>query len=178
MGADPVQLGLVTSLGRPGGNITGATLLSSDQIQKRLQLLHDVVPTAKLFGLLQNPDNSGRNSSSGRTMLELAQDAARSLGVTIEVASVRTVGEFGAAFASLREKRIDALATSSDALFYSGRERLVALALDHEKLKPAFEFAEFITSSSSEELPAAALRSPDALFCVFPLAAVWISNPS
>jgi putative ABC transport system substrate-binding protein len=128
MGADPVQLGLVASLGRPGGNITGVTVLASDQIQKRLQLLHDVVPNARVFGLLQNPGNAGAITSSGRTVLELAADTARSLGITIELANVRTVGDFDAAFASLKEKRIDALATGADALFYDGRERLAALA--------------------------------------------------
>jgi putative ABC transport system substrate-binding protein len=65
MGADPVQLGIVDGLSRPGGNVTGATTLASDQLQKRLQLLHDAVPTAKVFGLIINPDNFGRTSSGG-----------------------------------------------------------------------------------------------------------------
>ena len=65
MGADPVQLGIVDGLSRPGGNVTGATTLASDQLQKRLQLLHDAVPTAKVFGLVVNPDNFGRTSSGG-----------------------------------------------------------------------------------------------------------------
>jgi putative ABC transport system substrate-binding protein len=65
MGADPVQLRIVDGLSRPGGNITGTTSLASDQLQKRLQLLHDAVPTAKVFGLIINPDNFGRTSSRG-----------------------------------------------------------------------------------------------------------------
>ena len=65
MGADPVQLGIVDGLSRPGGNITGITSLASDQVQKRLQLLHDAVPTAKVFGLIINPDNFGRTSYGG-----------------------------------------------------------------------------------------------------------------
>ena len=128
MGADPVQLGIVDGLSRPGGNITGVTVLAADQIQKRLQLLHDAVPMAKVFGFIVNPDNFGRTSSGGRTPVELAQEAVTSWGGTIEVAQARTVGDFDAAFASLAEKRINALATASDTLFASGHERLVELA--------------------------------------------------
>jgi putative ABC transport system substrate-binding protein len=131
MGADPVQLGLVASLGRPGGNITGITSLAADQIQKRVQLLHDAVPNAKLFGLIINPANFGPTSSAGRTALELVQEATRSWGVTVAVAPARTVRDIKSAFASLVEQRIDALATSSDALFYSGREQLISLAAQH-----------------------------------------------
>jgi len=128
MGADPVQLGIVDGLSRPGGNITGVTTLAADQLQKRLQLLHDAVPTAKVFGLIINPDNFGRTSSAGRTPVELARDAVSGWRGTIEVAQARTVGDYDAAFASLAERRINALATSSEALFGSGQERLVALA--------------------------------------------------
>jgi putative ABC transport system substrate-binding protein len=128
MGADPVQLGIVDGLSRPGGNITGVTTLAADQLQKRLQLLHDAVPAAKVFGLIINPDNFGRTSSGRRTPVELAQDAVSSWGGTIEVAQARTVSDFDAAFASLAEKRINALATQADTLFRSRHERLVALA--------------------------------------------------
>jgi putative tryptophan/tyrosine transport system substrate-binding protein len=130
MGADPVQLGLVTSLNRPGGNITGATQLSVDSNQKRLQLLHDLVPNAKVFGHLINPDNLAP-SSSGHTVVELVQDTARIWGVTVEVAHVRTVADFDAAFASLAEKRIDGLIVGSEAMFYSRYDRLVALAAQY-----------------------------------------------
>jgi putative ABC transport system substrate-binding protein len=128
MGADPVQLRIVDGLSRPGGNITGVTTLASDQVQKRVQLLHDAAPAAKVFGLIINPDNFGRTSSVGRTPVELTQDAVSSWGGTIEVAKARTVGDFDAAFASLVERRIDALTTTSDQLFNSNYERLVALA--------------------------------------------------
>jgi putative ABC transport system substrate-binding protein len=128
MGADPVQLGIVDGLARPGRNITGVTGLVGDQLQKRLQLLHDAVPMAKVFGLIINPDNFGRTSSGGRTPIELAQEAVSSWGGTLEVAQARTIGDFDAAFASLAERRINALATQSEALFRSGQERLVALA--------------------------------------------------
>jgi putative ABC transport system substrate-binding protein len=130
-GVDPVQVGLVASLARPGGNITGLTVLSADQVQKRLQLLHDVVPDAKVFGFLLNPDNAGVMSSNGRTVLELAEATVRSWGVTIEVARARMVEDFDAAFASLKERRVQALATQADPVFDLGRDRLVALAAQH-----------------------------------------------
>jgi putative ABC transport system substrate-binding protein len=129
MGADPVQLGLVASINRPGGNITGVTSLTADLIQKRLQLLHDAVPNAKTFGLLENPDNLGAPNAAGRTAIELALDAVRVWGGTIGAAYARTVGDLDAAFASLVKVKVDALATSADAQF--NRERLVALATQH-----------------------------------------------
>jgi putative ABC transport system substrate-binding protein len=130
MGADPVQLGLVASLNRPGGNITGATDQSVDSNQKRLQLLHDLLPNAKTFGHLVNPDNLAP-SSAGRTVIELAQDTVRVWGVAVEVAYARTVADFHAVFASLAEKRIDGLVVGSEALFTSGRDRLIALAAQY-----------------------------------------------
>jgi putative ABC transport system substrate-binding protein len=131
MGADPVGLGIVASLAKPGGNVTGITSLSSDQLEKRLQLLRDVVPSAKTFGLIINPGNQGPTSSVGRTPVELAQHAVRSWGGTVEVAQARTAQDFDQAFADLKQKKIDALLTQSDVLFYSGRERLVALAAQY-----------------------------------------------
>jgi putative ABC transport system substrate-binding protein len=131
MGADPVQLGLVASFNKPGGNITGITNLASDLTQKRVQFLRDLAPAAKIFGYLFNADNAGVNSSAGRTNLELTQDAVRAWGGTVEAAPVRTVAEFDAAFSHLASKRVDALTTSGDAIFTSGRERLVALVAQY-----------------------------------------------
>jgi putative tryptophan/tyrosine transport system substrate-binding protein len=133
MGADPVQLGVVTSLNRPGGNITGVIGLGIDLVQKRLQLLHELVPNAKVFGLLLNPENLGPSSSAGRTQIELAQDAVRVWGGTLHVAYARTISDLDAAFASLSEKRTDAVAHGADGLFNSGADRLVALAAQHAK---------------------------------------------
>jgi putative ABC transport system substrate-binding protein len=94
-------------------------------------LLHDLVPNAKVFGLLINPNNLVYTSSAERTQIELAEDAVRTWGGTLRVAHARTVDEFDAAFASLAGKQIDALVTPADALFISGLERLVALAAQH-----------------------------------------------
>jgi putative tryptophan/tyrosine transport system substrate-binding protein len=118
-GGDPVQL-----------HITGFTALTRDHLQIRLQLLHDAVPTAKVFGLIINPDNFGPVPFGlGQRMPdELAQDVVSSWGGTIEIAQTRTVGDFDAAFASFAERRINALTTQSNTLFRSGHERLVELA--------------------------------------------------
>jgi len=128
MGADPVQTGLVTSLNRPGGNVTDVTVLSGDIVQKRMQLLHDLLPDSRVFGFLENPDNLGPNTSDGRTALQQAQDAVRIWGGTLQVALVRSVGELGAAFKSLSEKRARLDIRRN---VHSGRERLIALAVQH-----------------------------------------------
>ncbi len=121
-GVDPVELGLVASIGRPGANITGVTVLAADLTQKRMQLLHDVVPAAKVFGFLFSTDNPGGfNSSNGRADSRTLQDVVRSWGGSIEIAGVRTVAEFEAAVAGLAKRRIEALATSGDVLFGGGQ---------------------------------------------------------
>jgi ABC-type uncharacterized transport system substrate-binding protein len=126
-GIDPVELGLVASIGRPGANITGVTVLAADLVQKRMQLLHDVIPAAKVFGFLFNPDNPARpNSSNGRGTL---QDVVRSWGGSIESAGVRTVAEFEPAVAGLAKRRIEALATSGDVVFGGGQ--LAPIAARH-----------------------------------------------
>jgi putative ABC transport system substrate-binding protein len=127
MGADPVQLGLVPSLDRPGGNITGVTTLAGDVTQKRLQVLHDLVPNAKAFGMLLNPDNGGA-PSSGRAYVDLATDAVRAWGAELKVVEVRAIGDFDDAFPTLVEKRVDAIFTTGDSVFRSGEEQLIALA--------------------------------------------------
>ena len=145
MGADPVQLGVVASLNRPGGNITGVTVLASELTQKRMQLLHELVPNAKVFGFLHNPDNDNGRSPSGQSPIELAQSAAATWGATFETAATRSVDEFDPALAHLVKRRIDALATSADALFISARARLIALTLQH-KIPAIFHAAETVRS--------------------------------
>jgi putative ABC transport system substrate-binding protein len=122
MGADPVQNGLVASLNRPGANITGMTQLQGVLVSKRMQMLHDLVPNAKVFGVLSNPNNN-----TG-TILKDSQDAARALGGTIEIASARSEADFEAAFAGLAQRRVDALNVLPDTLFSAHPERLAALA--------------------------------------------------
>jgi putative ABC transport system substrate-binding protein len=123
MGADPVRYGIVASLNRPDGNITGATQFASGLVAKRVGLLHDIIPNAKAFGFLVNPDNPGVP-----LFLKDAQDAARAYSDTIQVENARSERDFDAAFARLAQNRIDALAVLPDSLFTAQRDRLVALA--------------------------------------------------
>jgi putative ABC transport system substrate-binding protein len=123
MGANPVALGLVASFNRPGGNITGVTTIVVDILQKRLQLLHDLVPNARRFGYLVNPDNPER--------VELAKNTVRTWGGTIDVASARTVPDFDAAFAEFAERHVEAVVISGDALFASEPARLFRLAAQY-----------------------------------------------
>jgi putative ABC transport system substrate-binding protein len=103
MGANPVALGLVASFNRPGGNITGATTVVVEIMRKRLQLLHDLVPNARRFGHLINPDNPSRPPP------QLAEDTVRTWGGTVEVAYARAAPDFDAAFAGFAERHVEAV---------------------------------------------------------------------
>jgi putative ABC transport system substrate-binding protein len=105
-------------------------VLVVDIVQKRMQLLHYVVPAAKVFGFLFSADNVGRTLAA-HNILELAHDAVRSWGGSIEFAAVRTVAEFEPAVAGLVNRRIEALTTGGDPLFTSGSRPLAALAARH-----------------------------------------------
>ena len=126
MGADPVVLGIVASLNRPGGNVTGATSAVGEILQKRLQLLHDVVPTARRFGFLLNPDNAGNE-----TLINPVRDVIYTWGGTVEVGYTRAAHDFDAAFADFAERHVEAIATSGDSLFNSERERLNRVAAQY-----------------------------------------------
>jgi putative ABC transport system substrate-binding protein len=125
-GADPVQTGLVASLNRPGGNVTGVSTMNNELVGKRLGLLHELVPGAARFGALVNPNNP--NSES---MIMDARAAAAAIGRQVEVLSVGTNREIDAAFASLIQKRIDALLVAPDPLFVNRRVQLQSLATRH-----------------------------------------------
>jgi putative ABC transport system substrate-binding protein len=124
---DPVQLGLVASLGRPGGNITGVTSLHVELTAKLLQLLHELVPTATTVALLINPANSARAQSTTRE----AQAAARRLGLELQVLHASGEREIDTAFASLVQMRAGALAIIPDSLFFGRSGHLGALAFRH-----------------------------------------------
>ncbi len=118
---DPVKLGLVTSLNRPGGNMTGVSFLVTAAVGKRLDLLRELTPTAAQIGYLTNPDNF--NSE-----IEEVQAAARERGLQIIVLNARSERDFDQAFAKLVERRVTALFVGSDPFFLVGRDELVALA--------------------------------------------------
>ena len=118
---DPVNSGLVASLNRPGGNVTGITPLTSVLGAKRLQMLHELVPTAAVIGLLANPSNPASESEARDV-----QAAARALGLQVVVANVSNEFDFDAAFATFIKQQIAALVVTNDALFLSRREQLMA----------------------------------------------------
>jgi putative tryptophan/tyrosine transport system substrate-binding protein len=123
---DPVQLHLVTSLNRPGGNVTGVTQLNVEVAPKRLELLHQLVPTASVMALLVNPTNP--NSETNTKDL---QAAARTLGLELHVVNASTERDFDAVFAKLIQLRAGGLVIGAGDLFSSRSEQLAALALRH-----------------------------------------------
>jgi ABC-type uncharacterized transport system substrate-binding protein len=124
---DPVALGLVASLNRPGGNLTGTTIIWLEMGQKWLQLLHDLVPTANTFALLVNPTSRVLAEAQAQNLGE----AARTLGLQFHVLSASTDSELNTAFATLTQLRVGGLVISSDAFFYTQIARLAALAARH-----------------------------------------------
>ncbi len=125
---NPVRLGLVASLARPGGNLTGMNFLTQEAVPKRLGLLHDLVPKANHVALLINPSNS---PASSETTLREAQEAARSIGVSIDIVKASTSREIEAAFATIVRERIEALFIAGDAFLSSRTVQLVTLATRH-----------------------------------------------
>ncbi len=121
--ADPVRTGLVASLNRPGGNVTGVSLLASALDAKKLGLLRELAPKASTIGVLINPDYPSANSQR-----EEAQQAAARLGLRLLMLSARADGEIDLAFASAAKQGADALPVATDPFLLSRRERLVALA--------------------------------------------------
>jgi putative ABC transport system substrate-binding protein len=126
IGADPVQFGLVASLNRPGGNVTGVSFLSNLLVAKQLGLLQEFVPAASKFGLLVNPSNPNAEADTRH-----AEAAADSLGRKIHVVYANTERDLGTAFAGLIERRVAAVVVLPDALFVGQREQLVTLAARH-----------------------------------------------
>jgi putative ABC transport system substrate-binding protein len=126
IGADPVRLGLVASLNRPGGNVTGVSFLLNVLVGKRLELLREIMPTAKSIGLLVNPKNP--NAVPDTTAVE---SAARGLGLQTHVVNASSEAEFPPAFAALVERRVEAMLTLPDPFFLSQRDHIVALATGH-----------------------------------------------
>jgi putative tryptophan/tyrosine transport system substrate-binding protein len=124
---DPVKLGLVTSLGRPGGNATGINLLSAEVVAKRLGLLHDLVPKAAQIAVLVNP----ANSSTAEATLRDVPEAARALGLEIQVLHASTSRDIEAAFATLVREHADALFVAPDGFFTSRRVQFATLAMRH-----------------------------------------------
>ena len=134
---DPVQLGLVASLSRPGGNVTGVTSLNVEVGPKRLELLHELVPAVNVIGLLVNPNNA-----NAQTLSRDLQVAARKLGLQLHVLDASNERDFDRAFGALVQLRAGALVIGTDAFLTSHSEQLAALALRHA-LPAIYQYPEF-----------------------------------
>ena len=137
-GVDPVQIGLVASFNRPGGNVTGALQFTSMVITKRLELLREVVPKAAVIGVLTQP-----NSRYEQIALAAVQDVAQRIGQQIRLLNAGSEEQFDEVFATIERERIGALLVQNDPLFTTGRERLVALAARYA-VPSIYEFREFV----------------------------------
>jgi putative tryptophan/tyrosine transport system substrate-binding protein len=127
VGEDPVKLGLVASLARPGGNLTGINFFANELAAKRLALLHELVPKAVRIAMLVNPANAPATESALRDLPE----AARAMGLQIQVLKASTRNEIEAAFATLVRDRAEALYVMGDVFFTSRRVQFVTLAAHH-----------------------------------------------
>jgi len=136
-GIDPVQAGLVASLNRPGGNVTGVTSMNAEIETKRLGLLHDLLPQATRFAVLVNPDNP-----LAEIDIKDAQATAATIGGQIEILTARTNREIDDAFASLVQQRADALLIGPDVFFTNRRVQLATLAVRHG-VPAIYSFREF-----------------------------------
>jgi ABC-type uncharacterized transport system substrate-binding protein len=126
-GEDPVRLGLVASLARPGGNLTGINFLANELAAKRLELLRELVPGAARMAVLVNP----ANATTTKSTLSSVEAAARGMGLQIQVLNASTIREIDAAFATLARERPDALFVGSDAFLVDRRVQLAQLAARH-----------------------------------------------
>jgi putative ABC transport system substrate-binding protein len=133
VGGDPVKLGLVASLARPGGNATGINFFNQEVDAKRLGLLHQMVPTAVRIAVLVNP----ANAPTAETTLRAVQEAARLIGLQINVLNARTSRDIDAAFATLARERADALFVAGDTFFGARRVQIVTLAA-RERIPAAY----------------------------------------
>jgi putative ABC transport system substrate-binding protein len=120
---DPVKEGLVASVNKPGGNVTGFTIFGPAAVTKRVQLMHELVPQAGIIGYLMNP-----NHPSGEVELQAAEAAAHSLGKKMPILKASNERDFDAAFAAMVEQQLGALVVASDPFFWARRGKIVSLA--------------------------------------------------
>jgi putative ABC transport system substrate-binding protein len=137
LGSDPVKFGIVASLNRPGGNITGVSLLAYLLDAKRVELLHELVPSAKVFTMLVNPKNT-----QVEAQLTDFQASTRSLGLAQIILEASTERDIDTAFTTLVQQRGNALVVSADPFFLSKRDQIIALAA-HHMVPSIYEWREF-----------------------------------
>jgi putative ABC transport system substrate-binding protein len=138
---DPVRLGLVSSLNRPGGNITGATQMAAQVVPKRLELLHELIPSARVIALLINPTNRGIAESNTDAVLA----ATRSLGLELRVLNASSESDFDSTFASVARTQAGGLVIAGDPFFTSRQQQLAALAVRHA-VPTVYENREFVAA--------------------------------
>jgi putative ABC transport system substrate-binding protein len=126
VGSDPVREGLVTSLNRPGGNLTGVMLFIEELVAKRLELLRELIPQVRVIGALSNPSNQ-----TAEQQVREVQGAARTLGLELHIVRATSERDFEPAFATLLQQRVAALLVEATPFFNSRREQLIALAARH-----------------------------------------------
>ena len=136
--ADPVELGLVASLARPGGNLTGVSMMNAELMAKRVELLSELVPHARVIALLVNPDNPG-----AERMMREVPEAARAKGAQLQILKAGTASEIDAAFATLVQLHAGALVVQADPLFGRRREQLAELASRHA-IPAIYDWREFV----------------------------------
>jgi putative tryptophan/tyrosine transport system substrate-binding protein len=138
IGPDPVKLGFVASLGRPGRNVTGVANMNTEIVPKRLELLRQILPSAKNFALLDNPSNPGTTTQATEVPA-----AAQRLGIELRLLHASTDSELSAAFGALQD--VDGLVIGADEFFNSRMEELAELALRF-RIPTVFQFREFVAA--------------------------------
>jgi putative tryptophan/tyrosine transport system substrate-binding protein len=141
VGLDPVKLGLVASLARPGGNATGTNFFASEVAAKRLRLLHDLVPKAVRIAVLVDP----ANAATAEGTLTGMQEAAAAIGLQMRILNATTIGEIDAAFASFAQERPDALFVGADAFFASRAVQFITLTA-RDRIPAAYSTREYVTA--------------------------------
>jgi putative tryptophan/tyrosine transport system substrate-binding protein len=137
---DPVQLGLVASLARPGGNATGINIFVNELVAKRLRLLHDLVPRAVRIAVLVNPANT-----LSETTLREVQEAAPAIGLQVQILNATTIGEIDAAFTTIERERPDALFVGPDA-FFSDRRVQFAILTAVNKIPATYSLRDYVAA--------------------------------
>ncbi len=139
-GSDPVNMGLVASLGHPGGNLTGVNFLATELGEKRLELLHALLPKAKVIAFVVNPSGNPIESRVRRL-----QETARTLGLQVWLLKAATEREIDVAFATFAQRKPDALLVDSDIFFNARREQIVALAARHS-VPAIYDLRDFVAA--------------------------------
>ena len=141
VGADPVELGLVASLNRPGGNLTGVTSLTAEVGAKRLELLRELIPTTNIIALLVNPTSAANAEIAARD----ANAAARALGLKLHVLHASTESDFDTVFATLVQLRAGGLVISPEILYNARIEQLAALTVRHA-VPAIYQYRQFVAA--------------------------------